>query len=165
MIMTCNTSYFSNSLIRLILIKLHNNIAIVCVHIWKIVPYIHVIIFYVTKNFQKWNIELFLLATVIFHKRQKLYNHNNYLIYIINQSLIHTSSSLRSISSSRSFCLATNFSITPNNGGEIALKYLWKSHLTARAAKMLLLTSADLRSVSTPGEYLHESSYRWRVMT
>ena len=72
----------------------------------------------------------------------------------------NTSSSSKSISSSFSFCLATNFSITLNSTGDMALKYLWKSHLTARAAKMLLLTRADLRSVSTPGEYLSESSYR-----
>jgi hypothetical protein len=48
--------------------------------------------------------------------------------------------------------------MTLNNGGEIALKNLWKSHLTAKAANMLLLTRADRKSVRTPGEYLQESS-------
>ena len=36
--------------------------------------------------------------------------------------------------------------------GEKCLKYLWNFHLTAKEAKMVLLTKADLRSVRAPGE-------------
>ena len=36
--------------------------------------------------------------------------------------------------------------------GEKCLKYLWNFHLTAKDAKMVLLTRADLRSVRAPGE-------------
>ena len=80
-------------------------------------------------------------------------------------SWILTSSSISISSSFFSFCLLTNLSMTENNDGEMALKYLWKPHLTAKAAKILLLTSADLKSVRMPGEYFLESSNKCRVMT
>jgi len=48
--------------------------------------------------------------------------------------------------------MVTNLQTTSDKPGDKCLKYLWKPFLTARDAKIVLLTSAERRSVNAPGE-------------
>ena len=58
----------------------------------------------------------------------------------------------------------TNLSIKPISLGEEYFKNLWKPLRTVSDAKVTLLTSADRRSVSSPGLSTPQDSYIWQVM-